>query len=246
VGCGVHVLERETADSVVEPLLSRLVEAADHWAPTSARDGLLSQVADLCVHLADDPDRRVAAVRGLADSATDEAQLEALAALANDSDLRWRRLTRLAELDRLEESEVDALLAEDPNPDAWISAVRARAARPTADAKAETWQTVVEERKVPPGVIRRVGRSFWRPGQEALVTPYAERYLRSLATFGDAGMMWALSMSRSFYPAVGGEADFVDRLGAATDGDDVSQTVRNRVRELNDQRRRREAARARE
>ena len=49
VDCGVHVLRHETADSVIEPLLSRLVEAADLWAPPSARDGLLSQVADLCV-----------------------------------------------------------------------------------------------------------------------------------------------------------------------------------------------------
>ncbi|MBO0844700.1 MAG: aminopeptidase N, partial [Nocardioides sp.] len=244
VDCGVHVLQRETADSVVEPQLNRLVEAADHWAPASARGGLLSQVADLCLELAANPDRRMAALRGLADSAITPAQLEALAAQATDIDLRWRRLTRLAELDQLEESDVEALLAEDPNPDAWMSAVRARAARPTAEAKAETWQTTVEQRRLPPSIIRRVGRSFWRPGQEGLVTPYAERFLASLERFGDAGMLWALGMSRSFYPAVGGGADFVDRLCAAAGADGVSPTVRNRVLELSDQRRRREAARS--
>ena len=33
VDCGVGVLTHETADSVIEPLLGRLIEAADHWAP---------------------------------------------------------------------------------------------------------------------------------------------------------------------------------------------------------------------
>ena len=177
----MHVLRHETADSVVEPLLNRLVEVADQWAPLAARDGMLSQVADLCVSLAADPDRRMAALRGLAYSATTPAQLDVLAAEATDADLRWRRLTRLAELDRLDETDVDDLLAEDPNPDAWMSALQARTARPAAEAKAEAWQVLVEDRKIPPGSIRRIGRSFWRPGHEDLVTPYAERFLETLA-----------------------------------------------------------------
>ena len=75
VDCGVGVLTRETADSVIEPLLGRLVDAADHWAPPAARDRLLSRVGDLCLSLADDPGRRLAALRGLAQSATTPAQL---------------------------------------------------------------------------------------------------------------------------------------------------------------------------
>jgi len=244
VDCGVHVLRHETTDSVVEPLLGRLLLAADRWAPLSTRAGLLSQVADLCVSLADDPDRRVAALRGLADSATTPAHLELLAAEATDADLRWRRLTRLAELDLLDESDVDGLLAEDPNPDAWMNALQARTARPTAEAKARAWQAVVEDRTIPPGVIGRVGRSFWRSGQEDLVTPYAEKFLASLPLIADAGMIWAMSLSFSFYPNVGGEDGFLDRLDAAAGGDGVSPVVRQTVRDLDDRRRRRDAARS--
>ena len=58
-------------------------------------------------------------------------------------------------------------------------------------------------------------------------------------------MLWALSLSAAFYPAVGGEDGFVDRLEAAAGDDGVSPLVRQTVRELNDRRRRREAARAR-
>jgi aminopeptidase N len=244
VDCGVHVLRHETADSVIEPLVFRLVEAADLWAPLSAREGLLSQVADLCVSLSGDPDRRVAALRGLANSATTPAQLDLLAAEATDADLRWRRLTRLAELDRLDDSEIEEMLAEDPNPDAWMSALQARTARPSAEAKAEAWQVVVEDRKIPPGVIRRVGRSFWRPGQEDLVTPYAEKFLGSLGPIGDSGMVWALSMTFSFYPMVGGAEGFLDRLDVAAGVDGVSPVVRQTVRDLSGRRRRWEAARA--
>ena len=243
VDCGVHVLRHETADSVIEPLVLRLVEVADRWAPLSARDGLLSQVADLCASLTHDPDRRVAALRGLANSATTPAHLDLLTAEATDADLRWRRLTRLAELDRLDDSEVADLLAEDPNPDAWMSALQARTARPSEEAKAEAWQVVVEDRKIPPGVIRRLGRSFWRPGQEDLVTPYAERFLGSLGPIGDSGMVWALSLTFSFYPTVGGDEGYLDRLDHAAGEDDVSPVVRQTVRDLNDRRRRWDAAR---
>ena len=99
------------------------------------------------------------------------------------------------------------------------------------------------DRKVPQDVLFLVGRSFWRPGQDDLVTPYAERFVQALPELGNAGMLWALCMSRGFYPAVGGEDDFRDRLGSAAGQDGVSPVVRHNVRELNDRRRRREAAR---
>jgi len=239
------VLTLETADSVVEPLLGRLVEAADHWAPAEARDRLLSRVGDLCLALADDPGRRVAALRGLAQSATTAEQLEALTTLASEPDLRWRRLVRLAELDHLDDSEVESLVAEDPDPDAWVNALRARSARPSAEAKSRAWETAMVERKVPQDVLMRVGRAFWRPGQEELLTPYAERFLQLLPELGDAGMLWAIVLSRGFYPAVGGEERFLDRLDIAAGDESVSPIIRQNVRELNDRRRRREAARAR-
>ena len=141
----------------------------------TARAQLQSRVSDLCISLADAPARRLAALRGLAQSATTPVQLEFLATHATEPDLRWRRLVRLAELDQLDESDIESLLAEDPDPDAWVNALRARTARPSADAKGSAWQAVMIDRKVPQDVLHLVGRSFWRPGQDDLVTPYAEK-----------------------------------------------------------------------
>jgi aminopeptidase N len=220
-----------------------LVSAADLWTPLVDRDHQLGRVADLCLEIAENPARRVAALRGLADSATTPEQLDALAEQATDVDLRWRRLCRLAELGRLEEGEVETLLADDPDPDAWMSAVRARAARPTPEAKAEAWATCVEERKIPPGNIFRTGRCFWRPGQEELLTPYAEKFAEALPGFGVNGMIWSLTLGRGFYPVVGGGEGYLDRLDAAAGADGVSPLVSSTVRDLSDRRRRRDAAR---
>ena len=246
VDCGVGVLTRETAESVIEPSLDRLVDTADLWASPSVRDRLLSQVADLCISLMDRSDRPLAAIRGLAQSATTPTQLAALSAHATEPDLRWRRLIRLAELGQLDESDLEQLLAADPDPDAWMNAARARAAVPSAEAKAQAWQAVVVDRKIPPGFLFEFGCAFWRPEQEDVLTPYAEKFLQSLRQFGDSGQMWGLSLAGAFYPAVGGEKGFLDRLGDAAGEDGVIPVVRQKVRERNDRRRRRELARARE
>jgi len=112
------------------------------------------------------------------------------------------------------------------------------------EAKDTAWRLVVVERKIPPGFLGRVGTSFWRPGQEDLLAPYAERFIDGLSEFGDAGMLWALSLSGGFYPRVGGRDGYVDRLDAAAGEPGVSPLVRQNVRERNDRRRRRDAARA--
>ncbi len=246
VDCGVGVLTRETADSVIEPSLGLLVDTADLWSSPSGRDELLSQVADLCLSLADMPDRRLAAIRGLARSATTAGQLEALSTHVTEPDLRWRRLIRLAELGQLDESDLEQLLTEDPDPDAWMNAVRVRAAVPSAEAKAEAWRAVVVDRKIPPDFLFEVGRAFWRPSQEDLLTPYAEKFLQVLGQFGDSGTMWGLGLSGGFYPMVGGEDGFLVRLGDAAGDDGVIPLVRQKVRERNDRRRRSDLARARE
>ena len=97
--------------------------------PRPRRDDLLTRVADLCLTLAEHPARRTAAVRALAQSATTAEQLESLAALATDPDLQWRRLTRLAELDRLDDVGRRAAGGRRPQP-GRLDERRPRARRP--------------------------------------------------------------------------------------------------------------------
>ena len=130
----------------------------------------------------------MAALRGLAYSATTPAHLELLASKRPTPTFAGAGSPGSPSWGGLADSDVDGMLADDPNPDAWMRALQVRTARPTAEAKAEAWQAVLEDRKIPPGVIGRVGRSFWRPGQEDLLAPYAEKFLAALPRIGDAGM----------------------------------------------------------
>ncbi|HET7387325.1 MAG TPA: aminopeptidase N [Nocardioidaceae bacterium] len=245
VSCAARVLANETSPSVVEPLLGRLVSAADGWARPDERDGLLEQVADLCLQLAGSPGHRVPAVRGLARTATTDAQLDALARMADRPDLQWGRLTRLAELGRFDRAESDALLEADPDPDAWASALIARAAKPSAEAKDEVWTAVFDERRVTPGHLAKMGRTFWRPQQTELLTPYAERFLELLPALGEGGMLWSLSMALYMYPQAGIGPDYPKRLDRAAGGEEVSPAVRQEIRERADRLTRMLAARAR-
>jgi aminopeptidase N len=245
VRCAAQVLRHESAASVVEPILGLAAQVADYWAPVAERDGLLADVADVALLLADDPEHRVGAVRALARTATTGRQLGRLQALADTPDLRWRRLVRMAELDRLDDAEVERLSADDPDPECWASALTARAARPHEPAKEEAWRLAFVDRAVPPGSLGVLGRAFWRPGQDELLTPYADRFLEGLPEMGRSGMLWALSLAMFLFPTAGGDAQFPERLEAATDEPDVSPIVRQQVREYTDQLRRMRAARGR-
>ncbi|MGI8577970.1 MAG: aminopeptidase N [Nocardioidaceae bacterium] len=235
VRCVNGVLPTETVDSVVEPYLSLAVEAADEWSPDSARDDLLSQVADTCLTLADDPARRQVALRALARTAVTDRQLDALRAQAGDHvDMRWRTLIRLAELGNVDEADIDALKNDDPDPDSWVRALAVDSARPDQQSKETTWRAIVEEHKVPIGSLGEVHRAFWRRSQGSLLAPYADKYLAVLPELHKAGMIPALSVSSAMYPRAGVDATFADRAVAAAKADGVSPMVTRTVIESTD------------
>ncbi len=235
VRCVATVLPNESVDGVVEPYLSLAVEAADSWSPDSLRDELLAQVADVCVALADNPDRRQVAVRALAETAVTSEQVDRLRELVGDDvDLRWRLLTRLAEIDSVDQSEIDRLSDEDPDPDTWLRALAVDSSRPDADKKEATWNAIVEDHRVPMGALGDIRRAFWRRSQGELLAPYADRYLEILPTLHLAGMIPALSMSGALFPRAGVDARFAERAVAAAGADGISPVVSKKVVELTD------------
>jgi aminopeptidase N len=239
VRCVTGVLARETADSVVEPFLRLATMAVERWSPRDVREELTAAVADTCLKLAQNPARRTVALRGLATTAVTAEQLDRLKnEVADDIDLRWRALGRLAELGQYDADAVDALDREDPNPDAWTRALAVKAARPDPEAKEEVWQAIVEKHDVPMESLGEVATAFWRPGQGDLLRPYAERYLDAIPTMHEEGMMAALAVSFSMFPRVGVDSAFADSLVEAAQGEGVSPLVAKSVVESTDQLRR--------
>jgi aminopeptidase N len=101
--------------------------------------------------------------------------------LAVDTELRWHLLKRLVVLGEAGDSEIDAELARDRTAAGERHAAGARAARPTAEAKAEAWRLAVEDETLPNAVQAAVISGFWQPEQTALLADYVEPYFACLA-----------------------------------------------------------------
>ena len=233
VRCLTGVLAAETSDAVVEPYLRLAGDAAELWAGDAGRGALLAEISAVCTKLAEHPGRRQVALRGLARTAVDLDEVARLQDQAGgDVDLRWRCLVRKAELGGDTAEEVRELLAHDPDPDARYQALAVRAATPDADEKAAVWQLFAVDRAVPIGSMRVVTTAFWRPGQDALLAGYAERYLTMLPDLGRGGMIPAMLYSGRLFPLYGVDAGFPERAVAAVA--DASPVVRRIVLERAD------------
>jgi aminopeptidase N len=226
VACGVDAVRSETDPSVANDVLGMLRTAAELWSPPTRTADLLAQVAGAAVGLVADPDQRDTALRTLARTAVDDAQLALVRDhAAGDVGLHWLLLIRLAALDRLDEAELEALLARDPNPDAALRAVAVRAALPRRDTKEEVWNAVFVDRTVPPDRYYEVGDAFWRPGQESVLDGFPRRFLDTV-TGMSGNAMTADIATRAFFPAAIGDERFLADTQRAADSESVNPSVR--------------------
>lgn len=104
-----------------------------------------------------------------------------LEGLAVDQDLRWALVTSLAGAGRAE-GRIEAELERDRTISGQEHAAAARAAQPSAEAKADAWTLVVERTDTPNETARSVAMAFPRAGQEAVLEPYLEKYLTAADT----------------------------------------------------------------
>ena len=99
-----------------------------------------------------------------------------------DQDLRWALLTSLAAAGVAGEAEINAELERDNTISGQENAAGARAAQPTAEAKAEAWEAVVVRTDVPNETARSIVLSFQRAGQEEVLAPYVDKYFEAADT----------------------------------------------------------------
>ncbi|MGZ4450122.1 MAG: aminopeptidase N [Nocardioides sp.] len=227
--CVLGVLGTERCGGVVEPFLALALRAADQWSAAVAVPTRLRRVATVAANLAEVPDHRAPALRTLAASATSDEHFALLdAAAAEDLDLAWRVLARRAALGEHDQAAVDALLARDPDPDAWVRALGVTASRPDDAAKAEAWTAMLGERRVPVGPpLSLLAQCFWRPVQTEVVLPWTQRYLDTVSSLPtDGGMMSVFSLVRATFPTTGDQA-FVDRAREIAADPSTDPTVRN-------------------
>ncbi|MEV7622515.1 aminopeptidase N [Actinoplanes sp. NPDC089786] len=228
----VSVLDVETAPAVIEPYLLLAGDVAEYWSPPAAREAIAAEVADVCRRLAAQPGKRRIALRTLARVTTDADAL--LEAAGDDVDLRWRALIKMSELGADTSVLVADLLSRDTDPDAKYRALTVRAAAPDAAAKAEIWQALALDRTVPIGATNAVTTAFWRPGQDEVLTPYADKYLTLLPVLHRSGMIVAMHYTRRLFPVFTSDEAYLTRAREAASGD-VAPVVRKSLIERADQ-----------
>ncbi len=140
-------------------------------------------------------DRAIADLEGLLDGSV------VLEGLTIDADLRWALLTGLARTGRADAERIEEELRADHTISGQERAAAARAARPTAEAKAESWDLAVARDDIPNETQRSVVVAFMLPGQEAVLEPYLERYLAMADTiWEDKGTQRASTALEYIFP----------------------------------------------
>ena len=111
--------------------------------------------------------------------------------LAIDRDLRWLLVGQLARLGRIDEAGIDAEQERDRSSAGAELAAGARAARPTAEAKAEAWRLACETDEVTNSVQSAICVSFAARGQDEVLAAYVERYLAMVEEASALRGVWA-------------------------------------------------------
>ncbi|MEU6892201.1 aminopeptidase N [Streptomyces sp. NPDC046557] len=190
---------KESDIGVVQSLHRQVKLAVDLYADPAWREqGLATWTEATLEHLRGaEPgsDHQLAWARAFAATARTEEQLSYLSALldgserveglAVDTELRWAFLERLVATGVAGEEAIAAELERDATAAGERHAATARAARPTAEAKAEAWGSVVESGDLPNAVQEAVIGGFVQMDQRELLAPYTEKYFAAVKEVWD-------------------------------------------------------------
>ncbi|MFG3529076.1 aminopeptidase N [Streptomyces sp. NPDC047917] len=208
---------KESDIGVVQSLHRQVKLALDLYAAPEWREaGLTRWTEATLAHLrAAEPgsDHQLAWARAFAATARTPQQTdllqslldgrETIEGLAVDTELRWAFVERLAAAGLLEEDEIAGEYERDKTAAGERHAATARAARPTEEAKAEAWASVVESDKLPNSLQEAVIIGFVQTDQRELLAPYAEKFFATVKDVWDSrSHEMAQQVAIGLYPAL--------------------------------------------
>ncbi|MEU9198762.1 aminopeptidase N [Streptomyces sp. NPDC048332] len=220
---------KESDIGVVQSLHRQVKMALDMYAAPEWREAGLTQWTEATLaHLrAAEPgsDHQLAWARAFAATARNPQQLdllqalldgtEAIEGLAVDTELRWAFVERLAATGLLDDEEIDAEYARDRTAAGERHAAAARAARPSQEAKAEAWASVVESDKLPNSLQEAVIAGFVQTDQRELLAPYSEKFFAAVKNVWDSrSHEMAQQVAIGLYPALHVSQETLDATDA--------------------------------
>ena len=244
VGAVLAGVGGESDPSLVTTLLGQAQLAASAYAPPGQQVGLLADLARGHQQAARDAapgsDLQLVRVRAQVATTADVGALEALLAgdgptgLDVDTELRWALLRRLSALGAADEARLAAELATDPSASGLRHAEWARAARPDAASKHDTWQLLVGGGLSNAQAVA-LGGGFWQRGQDDLLAPYVDRYLAAVPQlWRNCTPQLAGSLTMRLYPSTLVRLDVLDRSDVLLGDPDLPAGARRVVLEGRD------------
>ncbi len=190
----------ESDSSVVLVLLRQLAATLTFYVNPEDRQAMSDAVADSLLELSEaagpGSDSQLQFIKAFATHARTDAQLDVVEAILTgtsvpegltvDPDLRWELLTSLVAGGRYGQEQIDAELEADSTATGQLAAALARAAVPTAEAKADAWTAIVERSDLPNAAQRSAIQGFTRVHDTALLEPYAAKYFDSVREVWDS------------------------------------------------------------
>ncbi|TLS42446.1 aminopeptidase N [Streptomyces montanus] len=220
---------KESDIGVVQTLHRQVKLALDLYADPAWREaGLTRWTEATLAHLraaAPGSDHQLAWARAFAATARTPEQLdlleglldggETIEGLAVDTELRWTFVQRLAAVGRFDEAEIAGEYERDKTAAGERHAATARAARPTEEAKAEAWASVVESDKLPNAVQEAVIGGFVQTDQRELLASYTEKYFAAVKDVWESrSHEMAQQIAVGLYPAVQVSQDTLEKTDA--------------------------------
>ncbi len=187
-------------------------------------------------------DHQLTFVRSFAAAAHSDPALDELEGLLDgslvidglivDTDLRWTLLNGLARAGRADGERIDAELRRDNTISGQERASAARTSRPTAEAKAEAWETAVVRDDVPNETQRSVVLSFMQPGQQEILRPYVAKYLEVADTlWEEKGTQRASTALEWLFPRPLASQELLDQVNAWLQESKANPAAKRYVRE---------------
>ncbi|MFB8146942.1 aminopeptidase N [Microbacterium sp. NPDC056003] len=184
----------ETESTTVRTTLAQLLLAANAYVAPEKRSATREKVADALWELAQGAaagsDSQLQFVTAFASATATAAQVEKVRQVRDgevsfdgleiDTDLSWQLLVALAAGGVVTAAEVDAALEADNTAKGGEFAAQAKAALPTAEAKAAAWSSLIDSDDLPNTIVRSAALGFVHPAGRELLADYIEPYFASL------------------------------------------------------------------
>lgn len=194
----------ETDQTAVQAVLGQCRTAIDSFTPVVDRaalnDRFVAGLARLLKEAEAGSDHQLSFARALATAAQSEASTAVVKAwldgaevpdgLAVDTDLRWHLLTNLCRAGAAGEAEIAAELERDATARGAERAAGARAALPSAEAKAEAWRLATVE-DTPNETQFQICANFWQYGQDEVLAPFVASYREVVEAISAGRDGWA-------------------------------------------------------